>query len=62
MEGLLNNKERIWKEAVVAYFELLSRILLGGTKEKHKNSISVAGLRTRDLNPGPPSYKYVLPN
>jgi hypothetical protein len=30
--------ERMWKEAVVAYFKVLSRHLPGGTEESHENS------------------------
>jgi hypothetical protein len=40
--------ERIWKEAAVFYFKVLSRNFHGGTKENHtkKPSVIVAGLRT----------------
>jgi hypothetical protein len=63
MERLLNKDlERMWKEAVLVYFEVLSRNVLGGTEENHKKSISIAGLQTRDLNPGSPNYECVLPS
>jgi hypothetical protein len=32
-----NELERIWKEAVVALFKVLSQALPGGTKENHRN-------------------------
>lgn len=33
--------ERTWSEFVVAYFEVLSKYLLGGTKKSHKTSVNV---------------------
>jgi hypothetical protein len=34
---LINNElERMWKEAIVAKFKVLSRHLPGGTEENHK--------------------------
>jgi hypothetical protein len=35
--------KRIWKEAVLAQFKVLSRNLLGGTEENHEK-LQVAGL------------------
>jgi hypothetical protein len=32
-----NELERMWKEAVMVYFEALSRHLPGGTEENHEN-------------------------
>jgi hypothetical protein len=44
---LVNNElERIWKEPVVAYFDVVSRNLPGGTRENCENSrLSVSGPR-----------------
>jgi hypothetical protein len=44
---LVNNElERIWKNAVVVYFKVLSQHLPGGTEYNHKVPASIAGLRT----------------
>jgi hypothetical protein len=42
----MNNKlEKIWKEAVIVQFIVLSQHLPGGTEEKHKkNSVRIASL------------------
>jgi hypothetical protein len=37
--------ERMWEEAVVAYFKVLSRNLPGGTEENHQTFVGMAGLR-----------------
>jgi hypothetical protein len=42
--------KRIWKEAAVTYFKILSQNLLGGTEEKYEGGLSSG----RDLNVGPP--------
>jgi hypothetical protein len=42
---MLNNElERMWKEAVISKFKVLSLHLPGGTKENHKTSMKVFGL------------------
>jgi hypothetical protein len=57
--GLLmpNELERIWKEAVVAYIQLLPRHLPGGTGENHENLSNNSRSPVRDFNPGPPEYE-----
>jgi hypothetical protein len=46
-------KERIWKEVIIAEFEVLSQHLPGRTKE-YKYELSQDGRSPgRDLNPGP---------
>jgi hypothetical protein len=41
MIGLVNNKlERLWKEAVMALFEVLPQALSGGTDEENQNPLS----------------------
>jgi hypothetical protein len=49
--------ERILKEAVVAYFKLLSRNSHGGNEESQKNLSQDSRFRDRDLNPGPQEYE-----
>jgi hypothetical protein len=39
--------KRVWKEAVVAYFKVLSQHLCGGTEENHKISVLIAGLQAK---------------
>jgi hypothetical protein len=45
MTGLLVNTEweSIWKEAVVAYFEVIFRNLSEGTEKNTKTSVRIAG-------------------
>jgi hypothetical protein len=45
------------KEAVVAWFKVLSRHLPGRTEENHKNLSQDSWFPGRDLNPGPPEYE-----
>jgi hypothetical protein len=40
-----NELERIWKEAVVAYFNVLSRHLPGEAEENYEKSVRFAGLQ-----------------
>jgi hypothetical protein len=49
--------ERMWKEAPVAKFKMLSQHLLGGTEENHENLNQDSQSPGRDLNPGPPEYE-----
>jgi hypothetical protein len=49
--------ERIWKEAVAAYFKTLLRQLSGGTEENHVNQSQESRSTGQDLNPGPPEYE-----
>jgi hypothetical protein len=52
-----NALEKIWKEAVVTLFQVLSRHLPGGTEKFHENLIQDNNCLARDLNPGPPEYE-----
>jgi hypothetical protein len=54
---MINELERIWKEAVVTYFKVLSRRLPGWAEENHKILIQDNRPSDRDLNPRPPEYK-----
>jgi hypothetical protein len=45
----MNWKEKMWKEAVVAYFKVLHKLLCGGTEENHK--IFQSGLSIHGLDP-----------
>jgi hypothetical protein len=49
--------EWIWKEAIMASFEVLSRICLEGLRKTTKNLSQDSRSPGRDLNPGPPEYK-----
>jgi hypothetical protein len=49
--------ERIWKEAVVAWFKLLSLHLPGGTEEHNANSCHDSRSPGRDLNLRSPEYE-----
>jgi hypothetical protein len=40
-----NELERIWKEAVVASYKVLSQHLPGGTEKIHETPVRLAGLR-----------------
>jgi hypothetical protein len=44
-------------EAVVTYYEVLSRHLPGGSEENHENPESIGWYPGRDLNSGPPEYE-----
>lgn len=48
---------RIWKEAVLAFFEVLSHQLPGGTEESMKTVSQVRLFAVRNLNPGPSEYE-----
>jgi hypothetical protein len=37
--SLNGDLERLWYEVVVAYFEVVSHVLPGGTEEYHKNPV-----------------------
>jgi hypothetical protein len=52
-----NALERTWKEAVVAYFKVLSRHLPGGTEKTHKNHSQDSLSPGRNLNSEPPEYE-----
>jgi hypothetical protein len=39
--------ERIWKEAVVAYFRALSQHLPGGNMENHDKPVRICGLQAQ---------------
>jgi hypothetical protein len=47
----------IWKEAVLAYFKVLSRHFLGETEEITKNMCRYIRSWDRYLNPGPPELE-----
>jgi hypothetical protein len=49
--------ERMWKEAAVAKFKMLSQHLLGGAEENHENLNQDSQSPGRDLNPGHPEYE-----
>jgi hypothetical protein len=56
--GLFNDTvsssvDKIWKEVLVAEFNVLSCQLPGGSEKKHERLLRIAGLG-RELNPGPP--------
>jgi hypothetical protein len=53
----VNDRWKVRKEAVVAYFKALSRHLAGGTEEDHENLSEDLRSPGRDLNPGPPKYE-----
>jgi hypothetical protein len=44
----------MWKEAVVAYFRVLSRNLLAGTKKNHENYSQNSWYTGRDFKHDPP--------
>jgi hypothetical protein len=48
MAGLLTNNEleRMWKEAIVTWCEVLSRYLSGGTEDDHEEPVEIVYLRT----------------
>jgi hypothetical protein len=52
-----NEFERMWKEAVVAIFEILSYHLSGRTEETHKSFSQYNRSPARDLSRRPPKYK-----
>jgi hypothetical protein len=58
-ETMIVNKEleRIWNEAIVAYFKVLSRHLPGGTEENHGNLSQDSRSPGRDLNSEPSEYE-----
>jgi hypothetical protein len=49
--------ERIWKEAVMAYFNVLSRHLSEGTEANHEKICPDVRTRGRDLKLEPPEYE-----
>jgi hypothetical protein len=49
--------ERIWKEAVVAYFKVLSGYFPGGTEETTKSLSQDSRSAYRDLILEPPEYE-----
>jgi hypothetical protein len=38
----INELERMWKEAFVAWFKIVYRNVPGGTEEKHKTEVRIA--------------------
>jgi hypothetical protein len=42
---MIDELERIWKEAVLALFKVLSRHLSGGTEENHEEPVRKASFR-----------------
>jgi hypothetical protein len=46
--------ERIWKEAVMAYFKVLCRNLPRGAEENYENLMQYRRSSGLDLNQGPP--------
>jgi hypothetical protein len=56
----MHELQMIWQEVVVAYFNVLSRNLPGGTEEN--NTLSQDSLSPgRDLNAGPPENEAGMP-
>jgi hypothetical protein len=51
-----NELERVRKEAVVAWFRMVSWHLSGGTDESNENPVRIAKSSDRDLNPGATQY------
>jgi hypothetical protein len=49
--------ERIWKEAVLALFQVLSQHLTGELRKLMENLSQDSQSPGRDLNLGPPKYK-----
>jgi hypothetical protein len=49
--------EKIWKEAVMTKFKVLSWYLPGGSEENHKNLSQDSQSPSQDLNLGPPEYE-----
>jgi hypothetical protein len=43
-----NDFGRMWREAVMAYFEVLYQHLPGGTKKSHEKSVKIADLRAKN--------------
>jgi hypothetical protein len=41
----MNELERIWKEAAVAYFKVLFRQMPGGIEENHEHIVRIVSLR-----------------
>jgi hypothetical protein len=55
---IVNNElERMWKEAVMASFKVLSKHLPGGPEEKHEHLSQDSPSLGQELNLGPPKYK-----
>jgi hypothetical protein len=52
-----NELERIWKEAVMTWFKVISQHLPGGTEEATNNLSRGRWFPVRDLNPRPPEYE-----
>lgn len=52
----------MWKEAAVAWFEILYQQLCGGTEENHGNVFQYGGSQDRDLYTGSPEYETGLLN
>jgi hypothetical protein len=52
-----NELERMWKEAVMASFKVLSRHFPGGTAETTKNLSQDSWSLGRDLNLGPTEHE-----
>jgi hypothetical protein len=52
-----NELKSIWKETVVALFELLSRHLSEGTKKTHKETSQDSQYPGRDSNRATPEYE-----
>jgi hypothetical protein len=52
-----NGLIKIWKEAVLAKFKVLSRNLPEGTEKNHENLSQDRRSPSRDLNPGPAEYE-----
>jgi hypothetical protein len=49
--------ERVWKEAVMAYFMVLSQHLSRDSEEDHENLIQDSRIPSRDSKFKPPEYK-----
>jgi hypothetical protein len=49
--------KRVWKDAVVAYFKVLTQNLPGWTERNHENQCQDIRSPGRDLNPGPAEYE-----
>jgi len=57
-----NEWERIWKEAVVINFNVLSQYMAGGSDENHKSLSQDRQSSVKDSNPRRPEYEEGVPH
>lgn len=57
-EGIANDRQwRIWKQVAVAYFNVPTRILPGGTEENRRSIVRKVGLCAVQFNSRPLEYR-----